>query len=248
MALSAIIQVVGAPGSGQSTVAHLLAATLSPVSVLHVMLDEPSVLADVSGDTVDTAAVPAIPTVMSAISALQTAGATVSTHRETIDWAFSELVQADPSGGGGDCLRIGALPEPQADPLSEASQKVLAFGFQRLLDAYTVVIMDGYHPELFTLLLEAGNLLQVLLVATPASVPDIAPFAHGRLPAVVVNRISATDDAYPDALQQWLANGQARLVGRFPECPAGTDPMIELVSAFADCLYRLDLGGVHPHR
>lgn len=220
----AVIELHGPTGAGKTTIANLLAEELAPANIL---------LVDASPDRKLTTLLAPTPPSLTVSDLLESAQ-TASTHREAIDWAFSDLTV--PAGADQDVLTVGAL----GDTLMPLAQERLSYGFKRLIATYDYVIVDGYHPRIHALLPE--EFLRALLVLKPEHLEAYLPSEEDAAlatPALLLNQ--ATQGSLPPVLEQVLLQGRVQLIGRLPTYDDADRDAERLSANFRNCLLRLNI-------
>lgn len=168
---------------------------------------------------------------------------------EAIDWAFRDLTVAH--NADVDVLVTGLLPASESVP--SGILKMLGYGLQRLMADYDYVVIDGYQSLLAALMPEAmeGNLLNVLVVMTPAVFAglDFLPQALQQVSVSLLinrdtlsaNQSSGDQSGFDTAINDWLSETSAPLVGRLPEYADERERLQQLPLAFRNSLLRLNL-------
>lgn len=220
--MQAIVELMGEPGVGKTTLANALGEELAPAEVL---------LIDASPDQRLTLML-ALEQPALSLADLVRRGEEVTGNREAIDWVFTDLTV--PAGEENSLLTVGALP----NDLLPAVYDQLRYGLTRLLEAYDYVIVDGFHPLIHALLPEER--LHTLTVLTPSQLADWEPPLSGvRTPLVVVNQ--AQDEAFPPHFEQVLLQGRARLIGKVTKYASAEDAIRRLSEDFQNCLLHMDI-------
>lgn len=163
------------------------------------------------------------------------------TSNEAIDWMFHDLAQH--VGEEIELVTVGHLPAR----LSPAVEKMMTYGFKRVVQAYDYVVMDGAHPFVSACLPE--ELVKTLVVISPQHWEHeyLKETPAGKTPAVIVNQcqegIVSTRITGPlgAVLDDALEAGRIRLIGKLPIYPSQDVLEKELPPAFHNCLLRLDL-------
>jgi hypothetical protein len=220
MSIQAILELLGEPGAGKTTLATVLGEELSAASVLYV---------DASPDQRLTQILAPEAPPMTLAQLLQQPA---SNHREAIDWAFHDLtVSVDLEA---DLLTLGALPEGAGN----VDEDRFCYGLTRLADSYDYLIVDGYHPLLHRLLPE--ETLRTVLVLTPRQMANWElPAELSRTPSIILNKSGA--EPLSPALETALQQGQATLIGKIPHYPTAEECIRRLPEDFRNCLLRLNI-------
>lgn len=226
--MNRILQIVGPPDTGKTTVADLLVHELAPASVL---------VLDASADQQISHRL----TLEQPRQTLRQLMEQFESHpvqtREGVDWAFHDLVVS--VGEDIDLLSLGALP----DPLPETAAERLTYGLNRLMENYDYVVIDGFHPTLNRLITEREP-MRVIAVATPERHElDFDALAPVRTPVVILNRApeASLPEPFNSRLDRAIEQGEVRLIGRLPEYPTPDARIREMPAVFHNILLRLDL-------
>lgn len=220
MSTLAVIEFLGEPGAGKTTLATVLGEELSSASILYV---------DASSDQRLTQILAPEEPAMTLADLLRQPA---TTHREAIDWAFHDLtVSVDAEG---DLLVLGELPEN----LAAADEERFRYGFTRLADAYDYLIVDGFHSLLHRSLPE--ETLHTLVVLTPGQTSHWQlPEGLMRTPSVILNKAGV--EPLSPTLDAALQAGQVTLIGKLPFYATAEECIRRLPDDFKNSLLRLNI-------
>jgi hypothetical protein len=222
--MQAIIELIGRPRAGKTTLANILGDELSPASVLYI---------DASPDQrLTTMMAPESPQLTLGRLFSQQTDATGS--REAVDWVFSDLTVA--VGEENELITVGSLP----DEIDLVAREKLRYGLNRLAETYDYVIIDGHHPLLHNLL--PDERLRSLEILTPEGFSSWVPPQEGELlhtPSLILNRYG--EDPLPKPLDDAITHHQVRLIGKLPAYPTVEDCIRKLPDDFRNCLLKLDI-------
>lgn len=216
-----ILELIGEPQTGKTTLAEQLVHAFSPIDILLIDATPNQRLSR-----------------MMAFESTQTLGQTLAQvdykpgqSREPIDWAFQEL----PAGAGQnvEVLTVGVLSEQ----LSGVQEEVLRYGLPRLLRDYEMVIVDGHHPAIHASLPE--DLLTPVLLTTPQQNYRLPDLTFSRTPALIINRSISGD--LPNGLSDTLEERELRLVGKLPDYPDEQTRIKQMGDDLHNCLLRMNL-------
>ncbi len=232
--MKGIFQMVGAPGTGKSTLCDLL---------IHELVLSASILAiDASPDHQLTQRLTLEPPKQTIGKLVQQFKGMSHPTQESIDWAFSDITSS--VGDDLELISVGEL----SDDLSETEKKTIVYGLNRLMDSYDFIIIDGRHPRLYHLL-QHKEMIRLIWVATPEHY-DFDPSVYERFqtPALILNQMPAggeVPEEFETALNKALESESLVLVGRLPFYADPDERVRQLPGVFRDCLYRLDLPAEH---
>lgn len=220
----AIIELIGSPNAGKTTLAIVLGEELGTVNVLYIDATPDQRLTEI------LAFDPPEITLSQLVKQAQTE------NREAIDWAFHDLTVA--VSDEADLLTVGNLPET----LNPADEERLRYGLSRLVIAYDYVIIDGFHPLLHRWLPEEN--VHTLLVLTTADwstwqLPNAPDASIVRTPSVILNQYGG--EPFPAALDAMLLDGQATLIGKLPRYATADECIRKLPDDFKNCLLRMNI-------
>ncbi len=232
--MKAVFQVVGAVGSGKSTICDLL---------IHELASSASILViDASPDYQLTQRLTLEPPKQTIGKLVQQFKGVNRPTQESIDWAFSDLTLS--VGDDMDLITVGSLSET----LPDTEKKTIAYGLNRLMDNYDFTIIDGRHPRLYHLL-QHREMVRLIWVATPEHYDfDLSVYERFQAPALILNKMPESGElpqAFEEELNPVLASEDLVLIGRLPQYTDPDERVRSLPAAFRDCLYRLDLPAEH---
>lgn len=218
--IQAVIELLGEPEAGKTTLATVLGEELSSASILYV---------DASSDQrLSQILAPEEPS----LTLAQVLQQQRSGNREALEWAFNDLTV--PVDDNGDLLTLGALPQS----LDSGDEERFRYGFTRLADAYHYLIVDGFHPLLHRSLPEES--LRTVIVLTPQQMETWQlPVELIRTPSIILNQIGS--EPFTPALEATLSQGQAMLIGKLPHYPTADECIRRLPDDFKNCLLRLNI-------
>lgn len=226
--MNRILQIIGPPDTGKTTIADLLIHELVPSAVLVV---------DASGNQQLSHRLTLEQPRKTLRQLMEQFESQPIQTQEGVDWAFHDLVVS--VGEDIDLLSLGALP----GHLPETASEKLTYGLNRLMDNYDYVVIDGFHAALDTRI-KNRELMRVVAVATPERYDlDFEALATVRTPVVILNRAPETSLPEPlnSDLDRAIEHGEVRLIGRLPDYPDPETRIREMPAVFHNILLRLDL-------
>lgn len=221
-----LIELIGATGSGKTTIANLLGEALAPAGILFI---------DASPDKTLTHLLAPTPPALLLADVFGPQRQAPGT-REAVDWTFSDLTLS--VGEDSDLLSVGAL----SDNLEPAEREKLRYGLNRLMAPYDYGIVDGLHPVIHALLPE--ETLRILHVLTPEQFPDCSLGEEGvagglHTPALLLNQYGG--EPLPEALEEALLQGRVQLIGKIPRYATPEDCLSRMPIDFHNGLLRLNI-------
>jgi cellulose biosynthesis protein BcsQ len=222
--MQAIIELIGMPGTGKTTLATLFSEELARASVLFI---------DATPDQQLTQAL-ATESPQLTLGELFSRPTEATSTREAIDWAFHDLTVG--VGEDNELITVGELPEV----LPLIAVEKIRYGLSRLIENYKYVVIDGQQPILHQLLPDEN--LRTLILLTPEEfatwqTPDESETLH--TPALILNRYN--QEPLPAALEEALVQHQVQLVGKLPLYATDEAFVQKLPEDFKNCLLRLDI-------
>ncbi len=228
-----ILQLMGPPGGGKTTLARLFLDAFQERSVLAVDASEDSFLS-LSYGVVPTAT---MTTVLEQIDQGRL-------NRETLDWALQDLPVAVPSESESDIL---VWPQP-ANRLSTEQEALLSYGLPRLFRTYDVIIWEGTMPSMVQSWFNSED-IRPLLVITPQDEAFCQSIQvdHAVDHAMVLLSKAQAIDILPATAAFEIQRGNWRFLGKLPPLASPEKRVRELPQYFQECFQKLDLPfGLRP--
>lgn len=221
--LKAIIELAGVSGSGKTTVARGLLNIFSHSNVLFIDADVNQ------GFTKRTQA--EYPASITDIAQKLIQQPTQDT--EAIDWMFNDLPVT--IGETADLITVG----PLAAQLPKVVSEHLQFGLNRFMDGYDLVFIDGHQPLIHSLL--PSEIVRVVVVAQPGqSIPETWIDTEVGTPSLIMCS-SEPDTPMGEALEEQVAQGNLKMVGRIPNTDDHGPMNDDLLESLKNCIFRLNI-------
>lgn len=232
--LLSVIELMGPPRSGKTTLALLLAKFLSERQ------DNSILVIDASLDQQTTKTLLQKPPQNTMTQLAQDILNTGYAHprqaetRQALDFAFSNLPTPTPSNA--DLITVGFLSEN----LPATLQEMLRYGLTRLMAQHDFVVVDSYHPLIHQILPE--EVLNILVICDANEQTPLPPgFKSLKTPGLIVTTDPHAQSTLGDKLEQLLTDGDLTMVGKLPLFNSEETMHQDLPKLFQDCLLRLNL-------
>lgn len=219
-----VIQLIGPPGSGKTTLCRLFLDAFKDKSVLAVDASEDGYLTLSYG----------VPSSVTMGVLLQQIEISPLSH-EAMDWALQDLPVAVPTESEAEILQWGVHADGKI--LSDTQKELLVYGLPRLFDTYDLVIWDGPLGVAESAL--KNTELKPLIVITPENEAYCQTVNQSNA-MVLLSKAQAVDILPPTAASQ-VQRGNWRFLGKLPPVSPPEKRIKELPQYVQDCFHRLDL-------